>query len=358
MPRVDGHSAVISSALAAASGAPQQPGWDGRRAWSPGRPTTWPARRSTPPSPRPSGAPTSTWPCAPRQRPGSGSSRRTAGASCPRQTTSPTCSRRGSGATARRPSATGPSSSRPSRRPARPPPRSGRTGWPATSTSTGRSARAPPTCGSRTPTPRAAAATATSASSRSATTSRRAHWPASRAASTSSGTPVSTTVVAGIEAAADLVGADVVRRARHRLEHLEMVDAEGIARLVALGDHSERAARVRRPLGRGRGHVCRAAGARARALRMNPFATMLAAGHDPRPRLGLPGHPVRAVGGGPGLRQPPRPPTSASPPGRPSSPTPVAAGAPPGSTTGATSTSGAGHVRGLGGGRPRRPGPG
>ena len=43
------------------------------------------------------------------------------------------------------------------------------------------------------------------------------------------------TAIAGIEAAAALVGADTVRRARHRLEHLEMIDAEGIARLVALG---------------------------------------------------------------------------------------------------------------------------
>ncbi|KQZ88175.1 hypothetical protein ASD62_01385 [Phycicoccus sp. Root563] len=43
------------------------------------------------------------------------------------------------------------------------------------------------------------------------------------------------TVVEGFEAAAALVGAPVVARSRHRLEHLEMVDPGQIARLVALG---------------------------------------------------------------------------------------------------------------------------
>lgn len=43
------------------------------------------------------------------------------------------------------------------------------------------------------------------------------------------------TVVDGFEAAAALVGAAVVARGRHRLEHLEMVDRPGIERLVRLG---------------------------------------------------------------------------------------------------------------------------
>ena len=43
------------------------------------------------------------------------------------------------------------------------------------------------------------------------------------------------TAVAGFEAAAELVGAPVVTRSRHRLEHLEMVSRDGIERLVRLG---------------------------------------------------------------------------------------------------------------------------
>ena len=43
------------------------------------------------------------------------------------------------------------------------------------------------------------------------------------------------TAVAGFEAAAELVGAPAVTRARHRLEHLEMISRPGIERLVKLG---------------------------------------------------------------------------------------------------------------------------
>ncbi len=43
------------------------------------------------------------------------------------------------------------------------------------------------------------------------------------------------TVIDGMEAAAARCGADAVRRARHRLEHLEMIDADGVRRLAALG---------------------------------------------------------------------------------------------------------------------------
>src|SRR5207253_2774878 len=42
-------------------------------------------------------------------------------------------------------------------------------------------------------------------------------------------------VVEGFETAAALVGAPVVARSRHRLEHLEMIDRASIKRLVALG---------------------------------------------------------------------------------------------------------------------------
>jgi hypothetical protein len=43
------------------------------------------------------------------------------------------------------------------------------------------------------------------------------------------------TAIAGFEAAAELVGAALVTRGRHRLEHLEMVSPEGVERLVRLG---------------------------------------------------------------------------------------------------------------------------
>lgn len=43
------------------------------------------------------------------------------------------------------------------------------------------------------------------------------------------------TTVAGFDAAAALVGDELVRRGRHRLEHLEMIDRAGIRRLADLG---------------------------------------------------------------------------------------------------------------------------
>jgi predicted amidohydrolase YtcJ len=93
------------------------------------------------------------------------------------------------------------------------------------------------------------------------------------------------TAVAGFEAAAELVGAPVVTRARHRLEHLEMVSRDGIERLVRLGvgasvqpafdafwggDRGMYAARLGadRVHGRSGGDVAP----------MNPFASMMAAG--------------------------------------------------------------------------------
>jgi predicted amidohydrolase YtcJ len=93
------------------------------------------------------------------------------------------------------------------------------------------------------------------------------------------------TAIAGFEAAAELVGAPVVTRARHRLEHLEMVSRDGIERLVRLGvgasvqpafdafwggDQGMYAAR----LGADRVHG-RAGGD---AAPMNAFASMMAAG--------------------------------------------------------------------------------
>jgi hypothetical protein len=85
------------------------------------------------------------------------------------------------------------------------------------------------------------------------------------------------TVIAGFEAAAALVGADVVRRSRHRLEHLEMVDPDGVARLVALGVTASVQPAFDAAWGGGEGMYAARLGA-ARATSMNPFATMLASG--------------------------------------------------------------------------------
>jgi len=85
------------------------------------------------------------------------------------------------------------------------------------------------------------------------------------------------TAIAGIEAAAELVGGDVVRRARHRLEHLEMIDADGIARLVALGVTASVQPAFDAHWGGGEGMYAARLG-RERAVGMNPFASMLAAG--------------------------------------------------------------------------------
>ena len=100
--------------------------------------------------------------------------------------------------------------------------------------------------------------------SRSATTSPPARWPACRPASTSSATRASDTVVEGCGRAADVVGDDRFRRARHRLEHLEMVDRRRHRSLVRPRRRGQRAARVRRRVGRHRRHVRRAAGRGAR----------------------------------------------------------------------------------------------
>lgn len=93
------------------------------------------------------------------------------------------------------------------------------------------------------------------------------------------------TAIAGFEAAAELVGAPVVTRSRHRLEHLEMISRDGIERLVRLGvsasvqpafdafwggDQGMYAAR----LGADRVHGRRGGD----SAPMNPIASMMAAG--------------------------------------------------------------------------------
>jgi hypothetical protein len=58
--------------------------------------------------------------------------------------------------------------------------------------------------------------------------------------------------LAGFRAAADIVGAPAVRAARHRLEHVEMVDADAVATLADLAITASVPARLRRRVGRGR----------------------------------------------------------------------------------------------------------
>ena len=68
-------------------------------------------------------------------------------------------------------------------------------------------------------------------------------------------------------------------------------------------------------------------------LTMNPFAEMAAAGMSMALGSDSPGHAGRAVGGGPGAASTTATPGSGSPPARRSSPTPAAGGARPASTT-------------------------
>jgi predicted amidohydrolase YtcJ len=85
------------------------------------------------------------------------------------------------------------------------------------------------------------------------------------------------TVIAGFRAAAEDVGAARVRRARHRLEHLELVDAGAIAALVDLGVQASVQPAFDAAWGGGQGMYAARLGA-ARAAAMNPFGSMAAAG--------------------------------------------------------------------------------
>jgi predicted amidohydrolase YtcJ len=85
------------------------------------------------------------------------------------------------------------------------------------------------------------------------------------------------TVVAGFQAAASQVGVATVIAARHRLEHLEMVDVDGIKALVDLGVTASVQPAFHALWG-GPGGMYAARLGRGRAGAMNPFATMHAAG--------------------------------------------------------------------------------
>ena len=121
-------------------------------------------------------------------------------------------------------------------------------------------------------------------------------------------------------------------RARHRLEHLEMVDPDGIATLVGLGVVASVQPAFDALLGRGRRHVRRAARRRARGTRSTRSPRWLAAGVSMALGSDSPVTPVapwEAVRACVNHRNP----GSGSRPARRSSPTRAAGGGRPASTT-------------------------
>jgi predicted amidohydrolase YtcJ len=83
-------------------------------------------------------------------------------------------------------------------------------------------------------------------------------------------------VVAGLEQAADKLGADALRSARHRLEHVEMVSADQVAALARLGVTASVQPMFDGLWGAEGGLYDQRLGARHRG--MNPFGTMHASG--------------------------------------------------------------------------------
>jgi predicted amidohydrolase YtcJ len=85
------------------------------------------------------------------------------------------------------------------------------------------------------------------------------------------------TVLAGFEAAAALVGRDTLRAARHRIEHLEALDQAGAVTAARLGLIASVQPAFDHAWGGTGGMYAVRLGPR-RAARLNPFATMAAAG--------------------------------------------------------------------------------
>jgi predicted amidohydrolase YtcJ len=84
-------------------------------------------------------------------------------------------------------------------------------------------------------------------------------------------------VLAGLQEAAERVGVDALRAARHRLEHVEMIDGDGIAVLARLGVFASVQPVFDALWGGEDGMYVRRLGAE-RARGMNPFAAFLSAG--------------------------------------------------------------------------------
>ncbi len=113
------------------------------------------------------------------------------------------------------------------------------------------------------------------------------------------------TVLEGYEAAAELVGLEVVRATRPRLEHAEMVDAAGIARMARLGLVASVQPAFDAFWG-GAAGMYEARLGRDRVPGTNPLADVRGARRAPRVRLGLPGDAVRPLGRRPGRGRAPR----------------------------------------------------
>lgn len=83
--------------------------------------------------------------------------------------------------------------------------------------------------------------------------------------------------IAGLEAAAEVAGLEDVRSRRHRLEHVEMISADGAARLARLGVVASMQPAFDARWGGATGMYATRLGPQ-RAQRMNPFRTLLDAG--------------------------------------------------------------------------------
>ena len=103
------------------------------------------------------------------------------------------------------------------------------------------------------------------------------------------------TVLEGYEAAAALVGLDVVRATRPRLEHAEMVERRGVATDGRARASSRACSRCSTPSGAGPTGCTRSGSDRARVPGTNPFADDCF-GRVRLARLGLARHAVRPLG--------------------------------------------------------------
>lgn len=108
----------------------------------------------------------------------------------------------------------------------------------------------------------------------------------------------------GLRRAADVVGAPALRRARHRLEHVEMLDDDALAVLVDLGVHASVQPVFDAWWGGTQGLYAQRLGT-DRARGMNRFATMASAGVPLALGSDSPVTPFASLGGAPRLRPPP-----------------------------------------------------
>ena len=120
-------------------------------------------------------------------------------------------------------------------------------------------------------------------------------------------------VVAAMRLAADRLGADRVARARHRIEHAELLS--DVPALAGTGLIASVQPAFDATWGGPDGMYAQRLGT-DRASRLNPLAALAAAGYPAGAGLGLTGHPGRPVGRHPGGGAPDVPPARAARPGR------------------------------------------